>query len=30
VNALMQVVALFLLYMYPDIGMWLPRVLYGN
>ncbi len=25
-----QVVALFLLYMYPDIGMWLPRVLYGN
>jgi TRAP-type mannitol/chloroaromatic compound transport system permease large subunit len=25
-----QVFALFLLYMFPDIGMWLPRVLYGN
>ncbi|MBI5901446.1 MAG: TRAP transporter large permease subunit [Rhodocyclales bacterium] len=25
-----QVVALALLYVFPDIGMWLPRVLYGN
>jgi TRAP-type mannitol/chloroaromatic compound transport system permease large subunit len=25
-----QVVALALLYIFPDIGMWLPRVLYGN
>jgi TRAP-type mannitol/chloroaromatic compound transport system permease large subunit len=25
-----QVVALALLYAFPDIGMWLPRVLYGN
>ena len=25
-----QVVALGLLYAFPDIGMWLPRVLYGN
>jgi TRAP-type mannitol/chloroaromatic compound transport system permease large subunit len=25
-----QVFALFLLYVFPDIGMWLPRVLYGN
>jgi TRAP-type mannitol/chloroaromatic compound transport system permease large subunit len=25
-----QVFALFLLYLFPDIGMWLPRVLYGN
>jgi TRAP-type mannitol/chloroaromatic compound transport system permease large subunit len=25
-----QVFALFLLYMFPDIGMWLPRVIYGN
>ena len=25
-----QVVALVLLYVFPDIGMWLPRVLYGN
>ena len=25
-----QVLALFLLYMFPDIGLWLPRVLYGN
>ena len=25
-----QVVALFLLYMFPDIGLWLPRVLYGG
>ncbi len=26
----LQVVALFLLYMFPDIGLWLPRVLYGG
>ena len=25
-----QVLALFLLYMFPDIGLWLPRVLYGG
>jgi TRAP-type mannitol/chloroaromatic compound transport system permease large subunit len=25
-----QVFALVLLYIFPDIGMWLPRVLYGN
>ena len=25
-----QIFALFLLYMFPDIGMWLPKVLYGN
>ena len=25
-----QVLALFLLYMFPDIGLWLPRVLYSN
>ncbi|MDP1609846.1 MAG: TRAP transporter large permease subunit [Sulfuritalea sp.] len=25
-----QVVALALLYIFPDIGMWLPKVLYGN
>jgi len=25
-----QVLALFILYMFPDIGLWLPRVLYGN
>jgi TRAP-type mannitol/chloroaromatic compound transport system permease large subunit len=25
-----QVVALFLLYLFPDIGLWLPRVLYSN
>ncbi|MBI5109597.1 MAG: TRAP transporter large permease subunit [Rhodocyclales bacterium] len=25
-----QVFALFLLYLFPDVGMWLPRVLYGN
>ncbi len=25
-----QVFALFLLYMFPDIGLWLPRVLYSN
>jgi len=25
-----QVVALILLYMFPDIGLWLPRVLYGG
>jgi TRAP-type mannitol/chloroaromatic compound transport system permease large subunit len=25
-----QVVAMFLLYMFPDIGLWLPKVLYGN
>ena len=25
-----QIVALVLLYVFPDIGMWLPRVLYGN
>jgi TRAP-type mannitol/chloroaromatic compound transport system permease large subunit len=25
-----QVLALALLYMFPDIGLWLPRVLYGN
>ena len=25
-----QVFALFLLYMFPDIGLWLPRVLYGG
>jgi TRAP-type mannitol/chloroaromatic compound transport system permease large subunit len=25
-----QVVAVVLLYVFPDIGMWLPRVLYGN
>jgi TRAP-type mannitol/chloroaromatic compound transport system permease large subunit len=25
-----QVFALFLLYLFPDIGMWLPRALYGN
>jgi len=24
------VLALFLLYMFPDIGLWLPRVLYGG
>ncbi|MGY0196956.1 TRAP transporter large permease subunit [Leptothrix sp. BB-4] len=25
-----QVVAIFLLYMFPDIGLWLPQVLYGR
>ena len=25
-----QVLALFLLYMFPGIGLWLPRVLYGG
>jgi TRAP-type mannitol/chloroaromatic compound transport system permease large subunit len=25
-----QVVAMFLLYMFPNIGLWLPKVLYGN
>jgi len=25
-----QVLAVFLLYLFPDIGLWLPRVLYGN
>jgi len=25
-----QVLALFILYMFPDIGLWLPRVLYGG
>jgi len=25
-----QVVALALLYIFPEIGMWLPKVLYGN
>ena len=27
---LIQVLAMFLLYMFPDIGLWLPRVLYDN
>jgi TRAP-type mannitol/chloroaromatic compound transport system permease large subunit len=25
-----QIVAMFLLYMFPGIGLWLPKVLYGN
>jgi TRAP-type mannitol/chloroaromatic compound transport system permease large subunit len=25
-----QVVAMFLLYMFPQVGLWLPKVLYGN
>ena len=25
-----QVVALAMLYIFPEIGMWLPKVLYGN
>jgi hypothetical protein len=25
-----QVLMLFILYMFPDIGLWLPRVLYGG
>jgi TRAP-type mannitol/chloroaromatic compound transport system permease large subunit len=25
-----QIIAIVLLYMFPDIGLWLPRVLYGN
>jgi TRAP-type mannitol/chloroaromatic compound transport system permease large subunit len=27
---MIQVLALFLLYMFPGIGLWLPSVLYGN
>jgi TRAP-type mannitol/chloroaromatic compound transport system permease large subunit len=25
-----QIVAIFLLYVFPQIGLWLPSVLYGN